>query len=256
MSYLGIYLNWLGCSATDISVFSYIYQYGPKAVSTIAKASGLDRSYCYKVINNLVKIGLIQESNIKNTKNYFCPSQDVFKEALHRKQQDINWLENIIEEVNKELSEQTEMKAKHIPKLTVFSDNEGIQHLFNDIKRTIVEEHILGISFLASRVFETQVQKYIERNREYNSFWDFIENKKILIDSTIAEGFLTLDTLHHIDDIKNIREIQPGCGSVHLYLVWSYIYIIQRGKNIIALKLWNTGLLSLLRILMKQAKTE
>jgi sugar-specific transcriptional regulator TrmB len=90
--FLKNYLQELGLESRQSDIFLTTYQYGPKPASTIASLCHTERSYCYKVLEEFVAQGLVEQTMIRNTKHYYIVSSDVILQKLQQEQDKVTTL--------------------------------------------------------------------------------------------------------------------------------------------------------------------
>ncbi len=75
-------LQKLGLTQKESKIFLFLYKYGKKPASTIAKAIGDERTNTYKTLKKLVKNGLLAEIKTDNATLFFVPNRNIFQDKL------------------------------------------------------------------------------------------------------------------------------------------------------------------------------
>lgn len=89
-------LTQLGFTSTQSEIFLYLYQYGPKPASSVAKKIGSERTNTYKIIETMMRHGLVAETNIQNTKQFYIPDKQVLRHQLEHQKQLIQTQETVL----------------------------------------------------------------------------------------------------------------------------------------------------------------
>ena len=87
-------LKEIGLSNIEIKVYEKLVVYGDQTILELSKLAKINRSYCYEVLERLLKKGFITKLNINNK---------VYWKALPRKNV-IEYIEELKENIGKSLS--------------------------------------------------------------------------------------------------------------------------------------------------------
>lgn len=118
------YLQKLGFEPRQSDIFLTTYQYGPKPASTIASLCHTERSYCYKVLEEFVSQGLVEQTMIKGVKQYHISSSDVLLQRLHTEQEKISVLKSEYQQAQQQFELLIKKQSHYIPKIQQF---EGVE---------------------------------------------------------------------------------------------------------------------------------
>ena len=249
MKFLESFMNKLWYSQLESDIFICICKYGPKPVWTIAKLCKVDRTYCYKVIQKLLNEKIINQTVVKNIKNFFVSDTNIFKEKLDNKKQEIKLIENDLTKAISEIEFLNFQKSPYIPKITIFDNLEWISNLYDNILQKIEDNWFLYIQFFASQIFG-QINKWSdEYSKLHKKHIKTLQNKKIIVDWYLWNWILVMETLGKTKDYKQLSNILPWLFPVHWYIVGDELYMIQRKEIPLWFKFNNPNITELLSFL-------
>ena len=208
----------------ESKIFIFLYQYGKKPASTIARSIGDERTNTYKSLQKLVRNWFISEIVKDNTKLFFIADKKVFQhkleseiEEIENKKNNLSILENKFEEIGKE-------SFSWKPNVVFFEWVDWIKTFYEDIITQSSEKWYKVIKFFASNTLE---------NKWANKFWeyspDFIEKlkkKKILLDIFLGNWISVLEEIVKSQDMWWLSDLPAQNSSIQMFIFWDFVYTV------------------------------
>jgi len=213
-----------GFSPKEVDIFLYLYQYGEKPASTVAKAIWDERTNVYKTLRKMEKKWYISSVYKDNTTLFFVSNKDIFsskitfyEKELQKKKERLSFLEKWLEEL---LSK----KKLDRPEIVFFEWVDGINNIYHDILSNCKINN-----FRLIKVFVTNLTDMNDSNKfvsYYQSFlWD-IKQENINLDVLVLSGNLVLENIY-AGDIVLLENLPIKNPSVQIYILWEYLYMIM-----------------------------
>lgn len=162
----------------------------------------------------------------KGVKHFWIPSLDLLKQYVLRHQakytsleEQFNYLQTTFESLSPSLQTTT-------PKLQLFEQQSGIKTLFQDIMNEIEKQHLITIKFFGTNTFETQMLSYQTLAAYSQDFLTNVKNKKLTIQSYLADGSLTMEHITYLENITNIGQLPAGNHAINIFIVGKVFYLI------------------------------
>lgn len=240
-----------GYSPLEIKCYIVIASYGPKPVSTIASLAQVDRTYAYRVIDRLSKDGLIEETLIKGIKQYVANQTEAFEYLVERQKHIVQNLESWLEQAKQQFVQLQSDNKVSAPELMLYQWVEGIKRIYDDMQKTINKHKLLSIGYLATWTFGSNAMALHEFESIHKGFRDMLIQQKVLVQARIWSGILVVDQVQTSDQKTELRELVPGLGSMHIYVIGSYVYMIQYKQIPVGIKIENGDMADMLSVMLK-----
>lgn len=219
------YLQKLGLEPRQSDIFLTTYQYGPKPASTIASLCHTERSYCYKVLEEFVSQGLVEQTMIKGIKHYHIPSPDVLLQKLQLEQERITALKTEYQQAQQQFELLTKKQSHYIPKIQQFEGIEGIRQRYQDMMQSMLSQHVLVIKCTITTIFASQVTKFEDLQMMYDDFIDYLEDNHISLQGHIGSGSLIVESMNPVMTLDQMKTIAVGNQSIQLWVIGEITYI-------------------------------
>jgi len=125
-----------GLTEKEAKVYLATTELGSATVNTIAKRSGVFRTYCYDILRSLSERGLVAHMIKKGTAHYETPNPEIMLELLRKKQ-------DAIEEAIPRLAA-LRATAEVKPRTHIFEGRGGVIAVHEDILKTEKDTIVLG----------------------------------------------------------------------------------------------------------------
>lgn len=244
------YLEKLWLQDKQSEIFLMVYQYWPKPASTIANLAKTERSYCYKVLEDMVREWYIDQIISLWIKQYYINSIDSLQKTIEKKEQEVKNLKEEFILIQWEFKELDKQKSPYIPKIQQFQDREGIKKRYEDIERSIVEQWVIIINACFTSNFHSHVDKFQELQWYYDTLIQFIEKNKIQLSGSLWLGTLITEKMHIIRSTEDLTDHSIGNQSVQLWIIWEYVYLGMFRELPIGLKIKSPDMSDLLQTLL------
>lgn len=245
------FLSQLGYSESESKAYITIVQYGPKPVSTIASLSHIDRTYAYRIIDRLTKDGLIEEIIIKGAKQYIHSDYSIFDQLLEKQQQRISKLQESAIQAKSILSELNQSKSVSTPDLKIFQWAEGLKRMVEDMQKIIIHEELLSMGSLISQTFFSQSERLNEESNTMYTFYNFLKSTSRTIQGKLGSGVMIIDNIQTNLSLDDLLSNVIWKGSMHIYIIWRYSYIIQFKEQTLGLKIENQDMSDMLSVIVR-----
>lgn len=229
LSALEVFLDYIGLSKQESTVFFTIYQYGPKPASTIAKIASIERTNTYKVIQKLIISGLIHETQIRGVKQFFVPSSDVLQQAIDKKKTEVERLASIHDQAITELKGLKQYALSAIPRITLYEGSEGIMNLFADLQQHLTTTWYRQIKFFASNTLDMQSHSLNSVHDIAADFFTFLSTKKISINAIVGEGTMLIEKLTQKYLSHMTQRLPAGYSAINCFVIGEVVsFVVYR----------------------------
>lgn len=248
------YLQALGFESRQSDIFLTTYQYGPKPASTIASLCHTERSYCYKVLEDLVSQWLVEQTMIKGVKHYHIPSPDVLLQKLQSEQERLNILKLWYQQAQEQFDILSRQQSHYIPKIQQFEGIEGIRQRYQDMMQAISSQGVLVIKCTITTIFASQVTRFTDLQVMYDEFVDYLDTHHISLQGHIGSGSLIVETMNPVMTLDQMKTISVGNQSIQLRIIGEITYIWLFRQFPIGIKLRSPDMSDLMQTMMEFMK--
>lgn len=162
MNYSSILVK-AGLSPKEASVYLANYELGEATASRISQKSGIKRPTTYIELENLIKKGLVSQSNKRNLKYYTAQSPKVILAILEENKKELE------QNMASLLSLGTAIDRK--PSVRYFEGEDGIKEAYRDTLATPDQEIQSWFSASSSLGSESFQEKYYIPERQKKNIW-------------------------------------------------------------------------------------
>ncbi|MBT3864490.1 hypothetical protein HOE67_03150 [Candidatus Peregrinibacteria bacterium] len=124
--------EYFGLGQREEKTFLRLLELGAQPVSVIAKQIGMPRSSMYLVLENLAKVGLVEEFGRAGIKYVKCISVKNIPDLLKVKRADLQFISNLLEEKMLDL-EMVENKLSVTPTVRFFEGKEAVKRVYEEV---------------------------------------------------------------------------------------------------------------------------
>jgi sugar-specific transcriptional regulator TrmB len=154
-------LQKLGLTSNETAVYLFLLSNGPNSGTDIYTTLGLDKASCYRAINSLLKLGLINTSGATKNQQFFIEDVYHLHDLINTKEKELASIRNDFSELINSIEANSEQLYKS-QNIEIFQGKDGYL-LWNE--RRLKGNHKL-IKELGTRKF---LNKIIS-DKEYNSY--------------------------------------------------------------------------------------
>jgi len=190
-------------------VFLTALENGPTGATTLAQKAGIKRTAIYDLLENLIKAGLIVESQKNNIKIFTVQKPEIIELLIEEKQKNILTAKNVLAEF-KDAYYHKHSTTK--PRLQLFEGREELKHmmkdmlLYRDITAYVLWPVEKIIKLLGSEFYQEFHKKRAERNIKIKVIWPQAQ----------ATAKTKYDFFKNDDDLK--REIRVAPKNINFSL--------------------------------------
>ena len=208
----------------ESKIFIFLYQYGKKPASTIARSIWDERTNTYKSLQKLVRNGFISEIVKDSTKLFFIADKQIFKHKLQSEIEEIEKKKNNLNILEKEFEDLEKQSFSGKPNIVFFEWVDWIKTFYDDIIISATEKWYKIIKFFASNTLE---------NKGANKFWEYSPNfieklkkKNILLDIFLWNGISVLEEIVKSQDMWWPSDLPAQNSSIQMFIFWDFVYIV------------------------------
>ncbi len=171
-------LKKVGFTTNESRIYLALLQLGESTVQPIAQKAGLQRTYCYDILDELIEKGFVAYAERRGRRRYSATQPKIIKRILMDK---IKELDPVLPEL-----EGLYQQAPARPKVRFFEGKEGVQAIYNEILSEAKEEMILGSGE--------------EWARTFSDWYDFIKE-------TVRRGIKVRDTAKRMPESEKWKRL-------------------------------------------------
>ncbi len=208
----------------ESKIFTFLYQYGKKPASTIARSIGDERTNTYKSLQKLVRNGFISEITKDYTKLFFIADKKVFQHKLKKEIEEIENKKDNLLSLEKEFENLEKNSFSWKPNVIFFEWVDWIKTFYEDIITQSSEKWYKIIKFFASNTLE---------NKWANKFWEYSPNfieklkkKNILLDIFLGNGISVLEEIVKSQDMWWLSDLPAQNSSIQMFIFWDFVYTV------------------------------
>lgn len=244
------YLNQLWLEPKQSEIFVQTYLYGPKPASTIASLAHTERSYCYRVLEELMQRWLIQLTMIRWIKHYYIEDSHVLLNDLHKQSSNISKLVWEYSQIKSYLELLSAKKQPYAPKTTQYESIEGIWKRYDDMLYTIDSQWLLAIKCCITMNFYSQVTQFADLQKLAHRWIDSLTMRHIDVSGYLWSWVLVTESMSPLD-LTTLSQISIGNQSVQLRIIWEYMYVWLFREMPFALKMRSPDLADLMQTMIQ-----
>lgn len=208
----------------ESNIFIYLYQYGKKPASTIARSIWDERTNAYKSLQGLVKKWFISEITKDWTKLFFIADKDIFKHKLYAEIEEIENKKNNLITLENEFKDLENQSFAWKPNIVFFEWIDWIEKLYDDIISSTIDNWYKIIKLFASNTLEN---KGSDNFLKYSPlFLDKLKKKNILLDIFLWNGISILEDIVKWWNIDTLSDLPASNSSIQTFIFWDFVYVV------------------------------
>jgi len=213
---------WL--TTKESKIFIFLYQYGKKPASTIARSIGDERTNTYKSLQKMVRNGFISEITKDSTKLFFIADKKILEHKLNSEIEEVENKKNNLAILEKEFEEIEKQSFSGKPSVVFFEWVDWIKTFYEDIITQSSEKWYKIIKFFASNTLE---------NKWANKFWEYspnfiekLEKKDISLDIFLWNWISVLEEIVKSNDMWWLSDLPAQNSSIQMFIFWDFVYTV------------------------------
>lgn len=242
--------HWL--SDKEITIFLTLYKLGQSPASTVSQQVGLERTYVYKSLKNLVLRHFVTETIHDNIAHFYIQG-DFIRQLLDKQKNELQLRTNQQEQLESELALLGQFRNPKIPKLQFWNSLDGVKQCFQDIFYTIQSHDYLTITLFATNTFDSLSGSHPIKSA-YHEFLHKCKNNQITLECYTGDGMQIMETISKQKNIDNLITLPAGNSATNIFIVGKFVYFIVFTWVPIALKLENDEISWAMHFLMSKLR--
>jgi len=242
-----------GLSSKQAEVFLLLYRYGRKPASSVAKIIWQERTNVYKLLQSMVRKGIIAETNKEWVKHFFVADKNIFRHLHQKQKEDLDQIEKTLPLIETELSKFDERKISPMPKMRFFEGKSWINTLFDDMYNNILSNHYIMIKMFASNTLESQSTSPHNLHDYSQAFFDKLKWEWVSVEAYLWNGILMFENILKTYDVQELETLPAGNSTINIFILWNIVYIVIFKQVPFGLKIESEELASVLHFLLKQS---
>lgn len=244
-------LTQLWLTLTQSEIFVYLYQFGPKPASSVAKHIGVERTNTYKTIETMMRHGLVAETIQQGTKQFYIADKAVLRHQIDHHKKTIQAQETLLPTLEQELARLDDGRISPLPAMRFFQWKEQFWPLVDDIIHTIDSHGYKLVRCFATNTLESQV--WSQQFGAYaGDLLSYLDTHQIGVELYLGNGILLLEHMIKTYDKDLLQGLPAGQNSLMILVVWSVVYIILFKSQPAAIKIESQELSDVIGFLLKQ----
>lgn len=236
----------------ESKIFIFLFQYGKKPASTIARGIWDERTNTYKSLQKMVRNGFISEITKDSTKLFFIADKKILEHKLKIEIEDIENKKNNLSILQKEFSEIEKQSFSWKPNIVFFEGIDWIKTFYEDIIISVSEKWYKIIKFFASNTLEN---KWANKFSEYSP--DFIwklKKKNILLDIFLGNWISIIEEIVKPKNMSNLWDLPAQNSSIQLFIFWDFVYIVIFKEIPYGIKIESEEYANIMHFLLKKVE--
>jgi len=126
----------IGLNEDQSKTYEFLVENGPSRAHKIASQSGLTRQLTYKILGQLIEMGLVEQNLLQNVKVsvFFITPPQILEKMVDKKKSDFTGASLAYEDVVSHITSQYNLVNKK-PNIRLFEGIEGIIKIYDDVLR-------------------------------------------------------------------------------------------------------------------------
>lgn len=244
-------LSQLGLTSTQSEIFLYLYQFGPKPASSVAKHIWSERTNTYKTIETMMRHGLLAETTIQGTKQFYVPDKQVLRHQIEHQKQLVLAQESLLPELEQSLAQLDTTRLSPLPAMRFFQGKDEFGQLIDDMISLITTRDYKLIRCFATNTLESQAW-----SKTFSSYADrlltYFEQHQIGVELYLGNGVLLLEHMIKSYDKTLLSDLPAGQASLMVYVIGSVVTIMLFKQQPAGIKIESQELSDVIAFLLKQ----
>lgn len=230
------YLNQIGLTDKEITLYLALTEVGVQPASVLARRCNLDRVSTYKHLKKMADRGFLNVYVRDGVQCFGVAGSDGFKSAITERIASSQKLLKQTAEVESILRSLTRGDAV-LPNIEIFEGETGIKRLFRDMLFEVKTQKLRQIRMMTSNTFAQKLGN-VPLSRFMGEFFREVRDAGLSMDITEASGTSIPERVHTLTrEELRLEELPAARGTVNMFLVGSAVYIACYTDTQIGLKI-------------------
>ncbi len=244
-------LEQLGLTSIQSDIFLYLYQFWPKPASSVARHIWSERTNTYKTIETMMRHGLVAETIVQWTKQFYVPHKDVLRHQLEHQKQIIQSKEILLPQIEQWLIQMESDRLSPLPAMRFFQWKEEFWQLIDDIIHTIDQHGYKLLRFFATNTLESQVWSQVFGSYA-STLLRYLDEHQIGVELYLGNGILLLEQMIKTYDKKLLADVPAWHASLMMIVIGPVVYIMLFKQHPAGIKIESQELADVISFLFKQ----
>ncbi len=248
------YFSALGFSPKEAEIYLALYKLGTQPASTVAKYIELERTYVYKALMDFARKDLVAVTNRWGVKYFFIPDISVLKHYVVQEESRLEKVRKEYDAVAVELQSHRKNTEHNAPKITLYDGAEGIKACYNDIYMTLEKTGYRSCRLFASNTLASRSGKSSAVDIYASEFFSKMGSRGYMIDTTLGNGILLMETVGRIASIDDLRELPATGESIQVFITGENVSLIIFREIPFGIKISSNELAHVFHFLLENLK--
>lgn len=244
-------LTKLWLTPTQSDIFLYLYQFGPKPASSVAKHIWSERTNTYKTIETMMRHGLVAETTLHGTKQFYIPDKAVLRHQIEHQQQTLQVKEQLLPQIEQELAKIESDRISPLPAMRFFQWKDEFWQLVDDMIAVIERYDYKLIRCFATNTLESQTGSQVFGSYAHDLL-QYFDTHQIGVELYLGNGILLLEQMIKTYDKTLLHDLPAGQNSLMITIIWSVVYIMLFKQHPAGIKIESQELSDVINFLLKQ----
>lgn len=216
-----------GLTDKEITVYTTLLKTGPNTIMNLARETGIKRSTTHNTVEELIKKGLVSQTNYGERRMVIAEDPDKLKFLMEQKKWDINKLEKNLPEVITTISSIVpSSRETNTSEVKYFTGDKGIQLIYNEALKARELRSYANIKKIFE-VFPDNSDIFIQshKNNKDLNLWEIVEDSEIA--KNYAEKFIAKDRYHY-----KVSPVSLTAGALDILIFEGKVAIISVKEGI------------------------
>mgnify|MGYP001185020763 CR=1 FL=1 len=168
-----------GLTDKEITVYTTLLKTGPNTIMNLARETGIKRSTTHNTVEELIKKGLVSQTNYGERRMVIAEDPDKLKFLMEQKKWDINKLEKNLPDAIKSIYETVpSAKANSLVEAKYYQGLKGVMSIYEEALRSKELRSYVSIEKM-DRIFPENLDLFVEAQKK---------NKELIIKEIIEDS--------------------------------------------------------------------
>lgn len=186
-----------GLTEKEITVYTTLLKTGPNTIMNLARETGIKRSTTHNTVEELIKKGLVSQTNYGERRMVIAEDPDKLKFLMEQKKWDINKLEKNLPDIIDTITHMVPTSREtNTSEVKYYTGEKGIQLIYNEALKAKELRSYANIKKIFE-VFSDNSDIFIQshKNNKDLNLWEIVEDSDIA--RNYAEKFTAKERYHY-----------------------------------------------------------
>lgn len=186
-----------GLTEKEITVYTTLLKTGPNTIMNLARETGIKRSTTHNTVEELIKKGLVSQTNYGERRMVIAEDPDKLKFLMEQKKWDINKLEKNLPDIIDTITHMVPTSREtNTSEVKYYTGEKGIQLIYNEALKAKELRSYANIK----KIFEifpdnSDIFTQSHKNNKDLNLWEIVEDSDIA--RNYAEKFTAKERYHY-----------------------------------------------------------